>query len=285
MHKHDITVPLVVTYCNKFKATNHENTRRLVETLKINNWDHVVLGDGETWVNFMTKINACRRYLETLNPDKVVIVSDAHDVYCTRNVHYFMEDFKALNKPIVTSMELFAEGQINYRPKFEYKQVEWLGPYFEHHGMCVKPTDHVKKYINGGLTCGYAKNLLHLHNWMFEKGYTDDQKGTAAYANAHPDDVHLDMNAQMLHTCTSGVNFGIHTMSQLDDSPSFDELFGHSAYFLHIPGLRCGGGQPILYDVVYDVMQKYNARIAGQIPTHNYNYIEFKRYYEGEKKK
>jgi hypothetical protein len=71
---------------------------------------------------------------------------------------------------------------------------------------------------------------------------------------------------------------------QCADSPSFGELFGHSAYFLHIPGLRCGGGQLMLYDVVYDVLQKYNSRLAVQLPNHAYNYVAFKHYYESEKK-
>jgi len=276
--------PLVITYCNKFKETNHENTRRLVETLQNNDWDYIVLGEGETWVNFMTKINACRNHLNTLPPDKIVIMTDAHDVYCLRNAHYFVSEFKALNTPIVVSMELFAEGRLNYNPNKVYQQVEWLGAYFEHHGMRVAQTDQVKKYVNGGLICGYVQNLLHLYNWMFENGYTDDQKATAAYANAHPDEVHLDMDARLLHTCTSGVNFGLHAQMQCDDSPSFGELFGYSAYFLHIPGLGCGGGQPILYDVVYDVIQKYNPRIASRSPKYRYNYVAFKPYHEHEKK-
>ena len=108
--------PLVVTYCNKFKETNHENTRRLGETLQNNDWAHVVLGEGETWVNYMTKMSAYRRHLETLPPDKIVIISDAHDMYCLRNVHYFVSEFKALNKPIVVSAEFFAEGRINHDP-------------------------------------------------------------------------------------------------------------------------------------------------------------------------
>jgi hypothetical protein len=199
-------------------------------------------------------------------------------------MHYFINEFKSLNKPIVVSAELFAEGRVNYNPDHAYTQVEWLGPYFEHHGMSVSATDHVKKYINGGLICGYAKSLMHMHGWMVEKGYTDDQKGTAAYANAYPDNMYLDMDTQLLHTCTASVNFGLHSSAQNDDSPSFGELFGHSAYFLHIPGLNCGGGQPILYDVVYEVIQKYNSRIASNIPTYQYDYVRFKNYYDSEKK-
>ena len=276
--------PIVITYCDKYKAINYENTRRLVETLKVNNWEHVVLGEGEHWENYTTKVKAYKKHLETVSPDKIVVIADAHDVYCLRNVHYFVEEFKELKKSIVISMELFAEGRVNYNPLREYSQVEWLGPYYEHHGMQVSTTDHTKKYINSGLMCGYAKNLMHLNEWTIQHGFTDDQKAAASYANAHPDDVHLDMNANILHTCTSGVNFGLHTHAQLTDSPSFGELFGHSAYFLHTPGLRCGGGQLGLYDMVYEVLQKYNARSAGRIPEYNYNYVKFKDYHESEKK-
>jgi hypothetical protein len=41
----------------------------------------------------------------------------------------------------------------------------------------------------------------------------------------------------------------------------------------------------MLYDVVHDVMQKYNARIASQLPNHSYNYVAFKQYHEYEKKR
>ncbi|MBM3455351.1 MAG: hypothetical protein FJX80_09415 [Bacteroidetes bacterium] len=282
-HIDDVEVPIVVSYCNKFEEMNYENTRRLVETLKRNEWNYVILGKGEKWVNFMTKIKACHKYLKTLNPNKVVVITDAHDVYCLRNVHYFMNEFKTLNASIVTSMEMFAEGKLEYNSNETYQQVEWLGPYFEHHDIKITENDISKKFINGGLICGYAKDLIHLNEWMLEHGYTDDQKAIGAYANTYPDTVLLDFNSKLLHTCTSSVNFGLHTDAQRLDSPSIGELFGHSSYFIHIPGLNCGGGQPILYDVVYDVITKYNSNIANSIPSYQYDYVRFKKYHNENK--
>lgn len=278
----DVDIPLVITYCNKYKTTNFENTRRFVDTLKANEWDHVVLGDGEVWEHFITKMKSYKAHLATLDPNKIVVVSDAHDVYCLRHPHYFVEEFKALQKPIVASMELFAEGCVNYNPNQTYFQVTWLGPYFEHHGMHIKGNDHCRKYINSGLLCGYAKDVLSLYTWGIENDFADDQKAAGAYANAFPEKIHLDMNADLLHSCTSGVNFGLHSHAQVMDSPSFGELFGQSAYFLHIPGFNCGGGQPLLYNLVYDVLQKYNIKTATQTYP-SYNFVKFKKYHDNYK--
>ena len=41
--ENDILKPLVITYCNKYKNNNFENTRRFVETLENNNWNYYIL--------------------------------------------------------------------------------------------------------------------------------------------------------------------------------------------------------------------------------------------------
>jgi hypothetical protein len=271
--------PLVITYCNKFKSTNFENTRRFVETLKNNNWEYLILGEGEEWKGFITKIIAVKKYLENINPDKIVVISDAHDVYCIKNSNLFINDFKKLNKSIIVSMELFAEGSINYNNNKDYYQVTLLTTYFKNNNININNIN--KKYVNGGLICGYANELLIFYNWMLENNYTDDQKAIGSYMNTYSDKVYADISNELLHTTTCFVNGGLHNNSQVVDSPSISELVGQQSYFLHIPGINGSKGQNFLYESIYKILQVINFNELQKIYP-NYNFINYKDYYESK---
>lgn len=271
--------PLVITYCNKFKSTNFENTRRFVETLKNNNWEYLILGEGEEWKGFISKMIAYKNYLKNINSDKIVIISDAHDVYCIKNSKLFINDFKNINKKIIVSMEIFAEGSINYKSDKEYVQVTWLGHYFEYNNINYNIIE--KKFVNSGLICGYAKDLYNLFDWMLTNNFTDDQKALGAYMNLYPNKVYADISNKLLHTTTCFVNGGLHNNSQVVDSPSISELVGQQSYFLHIPGINGSKGQNFLYESIYKILQVINFNELQKIYP-NYNFINYKDYYESK---
>jgi len=280
----NLDIPLVITYCNKYNKTNRtgsDNTNRFVETLENNSWNYIILGEGEKWDGFITKIIAIKNFLENINPEKVVIISDAHDVYCLKNPKYFINDFKSYNKSIVVSMELFAEGSINYDFNKSYFQVTWLNAYFKHNNINYKNIN--KKFVNGGLYCGYAKNIYDFYNWLLLNNYVDDQKALGAFINENPNIAYLDINNELLHTTTSLVNCGIHTNNQIVDSPSINELIGQKSYFLHIPGINISKGQNFLYENIYKLLKFINFNESQKIYPH-YNLVDYKLYYEKEEK-
>lgn len=273
----DLNKPLVITYCNKYKTNNYENTRRLVETLEKNNWDYMVLGEGEEWKGFTTKMIAYKNYLNLLNPEKIVVISDAHDVYCIRNSQLFINDFKLLNKNIIVSMELYAEGSLIYDPNINYVQVTWLGPYFEFNNIDYNKIN--RKFVNSGLIAGYAKDILEYFNWSLKNNYIDDQKALGAYINTFPNTVYTDLDANFLHTTGSFICGGLNSHIQVSDSPSINELIGQKSYFLHIPGLNFSPGQKFLYESIYKVLQFLNYNVVQKI-YENYDLINFKKYYQ-----
>lgn len=269
--------PLVITYCNKYKTENYENTNRFVETLKNNNWEYVILGEGEQWNGFITKIIAIKNYLENINSEKIVVISDAHDVYCLKNSKNFINDFKSFNKNIVVSMELFAEGLVTYDFNKDYYQVTWLGPYFESNNIDYKNIN--KKFVNGGLYCGYAKTIYLFYKWMLFKKYTDDQKALGAFMNQYPNVVYPDFNNKLLHTTTSFVNGGTSNEKQTHDSPTLSELVGQHSYFLHIPGINGSKGQNFLYENIYKLLKFINLNELQSLYPY-YNLINYEEYYE-----
>ena len=273
----DCEIPVVISYCNKYKTENFENTCRFVNTLELNNWEYKIIGHGEIWNGFITKMTGYRDYLKTLDSNKIVVISDAHDVYCTRNSTNFIKEFNKYNANIIVSMEMFAEGSLAYSKEREpYFQVTWLGEYFKYHN--IDPNSTFKKYVNSGLLIGYAKHLLHLFNWCLENNYTDDQKALGAYMNKYPEGVYADINNNILHTTSSFVNIGLQHKNQMDDAPSFDELMGRRSFFLHIPGIGISNGQKYLYTNIYNFIKAFNSKEAKKIYP-NYDIENFENYH------
>lgn len=246
--------PIVLTYCDKYHKNGFENTSRYINTLNNNNWDYIILG-GETdiWEGYMTKIKAYKKYLETIEPNKIVVVTDAHDVYCLRNSSSFVENFKKNKYNMIVSMELLAEGYIQYDKNKIYRQVTWLDKYFKYHN--INYGCFMKKFVNSGLICGYSKDLLDCFNYMIDNNYNDDQKALGDYMNKYPDKVFADLESNIFDTCVSLVNAGIESYSQVLHSPSLNELIGQKSFFIHIPGINCSKGQMYLYNKIYEILK------------------------------
>jgi hypothetical protein len=258
MNLDNINKPLVISYCNKYLTEKHENTTRFVETLNTNNWEYVVLGDNEVWDGFITKIKGYNNFLKTSNPKKIIVIADAHDMYCLRDSMSFIEMFKKYKSDIVVSMELTGEGSTIYDKNKKYFQVTWLKDYFNYYN--INYGHFTKKFVNSGLICGYAKDLLEFTDYLIENNYTDDQKGLGLYMNKYPEKIYADIEGDLLHTCVSMVCGGLQAHSQIYDSPSLNELVGQKSFFLHIPGLKISNGQSFLYNKVYEILKIFNLK-------------------------
>ena len=275
----DTDVPLVVTYCNKYPTECSVNTGKFIGTLLNNDWEYVVLGTGEIWDGFMTKITACRNFLSSLDSKKVVVIADAHDVFCLRNSCTFISMFHRYKCNMIVSTEHFAEGSTMHYVNKNYGKVTWLDKYFKYHN--INHSRHAKKFVNAGLVCGYFDTLLHYLNWIIDNKYTDDQKGLGAYMNAYPEHIYADFSDELLHTTCSLVNAGCYSYGQLSDSPSLNELLGQKSFFLHIPGLSGSKGQEFLYNSIYDLLKFFNMKELQLLyPSYGLNSLTPQKYVE-----
>jgi hypothetical protein len=249
--------PLVISYCNSDKDNTHPNTQNFIRTLENNDWKYNILGRGDIWKGFTSKIEKYYEFLLTLDPNNIVILSDSRDVFCTKNPSSFINDFKKYNKKIVVSMEIFAEGNITYDVNKEYQQVTWIEEYWKMYNIDYNKIN--RKFVNSGLIAGYVDELTKFFKWSIDNLYTDDQKALGAYVNQYPELIYADIDAELLHNSGAFICGGVQYRDiQNIDSPTLLELIGNKSYFLHIPGLAISPGQTFAYNNINKILDFMN---------------------------
>jgi len=243
----DVTRPLVVTYDNN----PNDYTNRFFKSLETNKWDYISLGNGEEWRGLVNKIIAYHKYVQTLPENKVIVLSDARDVVCLRSPKAFMEAFLSFHREIVVSMELLCDGKFTVKDDYVSDVCVPLTKYWNYNNISTLPA---RKFVNSGLIVGRAGALSRCLEWvlsyMTQSNLNNDQSAFGMYINAFPDRVACDIDASVLHSSVFGVNAGLQNIHiQKEDSPTFAELFGRGAFFLHLPGLSAKG-QHIVYQQV-----------------------------------
>lgn len=255
---------LLISY--ESNLSENLNSQFFKKTLEKNNWKFKFIGDKEKWIGFKSRINGYYNFLKSLPDDKVVVLSDARDVFCLRDPSLFVEKIKnKIDKKIIISAECFLKGHMEWNKQqikealkqdsdFFFQGVP-LDKYWEYYD---KTNDlPYRKYLNAGLIIGKVINLVKAFKWIIDNNYNDDQLGFSEYTNNYPDLVYLDHDAKFVHTSTSFIMGGLYNLSiQKKDTPSFDELFGLSSYFLHIPGLNISKGQKKIYNTIYKILDK-----------------------------
>lgn len=244
MQINNLDIPLVVTYDN----IPNEYTQYFTKTLRAQKWDHIIIGKGEVWEGWTTRMKAYRNYLYTLPDEKIVVLSDARDVVCTRSPKAFMDAFKSFNKDIVACMELICAQTFEQpQERRALANCQPLHEYWSYYGITTLPK---RKFVNAGLLSGRVKALKVYFDWAIEKGFKDDQLALGNYLNAFPQTIAADTEAAMLHTTNFALNAGVKDIHrQKHDSPTFAELFGRGAFFLHLSGAN-NPGQKVIFEYV-----------------------------------
>jgi len=256
--------PLLLTYDNAPTDT----TRRFIRTLEKNGWGYRLVGEGEVWMGFISKLKGYRNALESLPDNKLVILSDARDVLCLRGPTAFTEGFVSFNRDLVVSMEVLCQGNFDVPETFCGGQCIPLTAYWKHNNITSLPA---RKFANSGLIAGRASSLKTFLDWAIANNFTDDQLALCKYMVNFPERIGADFQAVLLHTSTFGVNAGIQSIHiQKNDSPTFAEIFGRGAFFLHIPGC-VNKGQKIVYTEVCKVI---DGGVWGPLLSDPYKYKE-----------
>jgi hypothetical protein len=267
-------IPLLVSYENNMENT--ENSLLFKKTLETNNWEYMFIGEGTKWSGFKDKIINYYICLQNLPEEKIVVFSDSRDVFCLRSPLTFVEYIKSIinSNKIIVSAEMFLIGHMDW-PENEIEKCLskdenffWQGVPLNKYWTYYNKLDNLplRKYVNSGLIIGKVKDLCNVLKWIIDQNYTDDQLGIANYLNTFPELVELDYNASILHTSTYGVNGGLYDIErQKHDAPTFSELFGMSAFFLHIPGLNGSKGQKYLYETIKKMTELEIIKLNNEI--------------------
>lgn len=226
---------------------SNENCKNFIKSVHNNDWDYEIIGHGHEWKNVFDKVHLYYNYLKTIDPEKLVVLSDSRDVFCVRPPIYFKKAFDSFNKPIVISLELFCQKHsYDLEDLSEAWQSTPINKYWKESGA----VPNIRKYVNSGLIAGKAKDLIQFLDWAIKSEFKDDQLALCIYTNTFPERIAADIDARLLHTSGYGVNIGLNTHKQWVDSPSISELTGRLGFFLHLPGIEVSMGQKKIYDLV-----------------------------------
>jgi len=239
---------LVISYDND----PTDNTRFFVKTLEANGWNYKIIGRGEIWKGFKSKVEGYNNYLTYLDPNSIIILSDARDVVCVRSPKAFMDAFRSFDGDFVVSMELFCCGKADVPLDFQCVQSAPLTNYWKYHNVQELP---IRKFANSGLVAGKAGAIQKWLQFAIDNKFEDDQLSLCHYINTFPERIRVDSEAKLLHTSTFGVNAGMQTIFlQATDSPTLAEMYGRGAFFLHLPGIG-GHGQSTVYNDVCAIIE------------------------------
>lgn len=162
-----MTSPFVVTYDN----CPNDNTRLFLKTLETNGWNYTLLGEGDKWIGLMNKVIAYHKYLKTLDPSTVVILSDARDVVCVRGPKAFLEGWSTFKKDMVVSMELFCDTKMDVPDNYTGNGCASLVKYWAYNNIKTLPS---RKFVNSGLVAGRASELCKWLEWTLDNKYEND---------------------------------------------------------------------------------------------------------------
>ena len=164
----------VVTYANK--------SRGMFETL-VNNQFEVpvtVLGMGEKWEGFPTKVKAYCDYTHSLPPRDIVVIVDGFDTQINGTLEKAVRRFRDIDKKIVVSVHPGLIPGAFVRKIF---------------GTC-----EANETANSGLMMGYVENMRTLLDDMRNKKCKDDQRVLNTLCEKH--EVFVD-NEQLIFENTT----------------------------------------------------------------------------------
>lgn len=130
-----------------------------------------VLGFGDRWINYMQKFNSILKYIETLDPEKIIIFLDGFDTKISKDPKLAVFLFMKLG---YTDKVLFSSDVGRNRHGF-ISYVDRLLTSISFPNSC---NEKEYKYINSGMYMGRAKNVHYILNKIILNSYgeVDDQK-------------------------------------------------------------------------------------------------------------
>lgn len=252
----DINIPLVIS-----NDANLEKESYFLNSLTKHNWEYAILSSENKW-------RAYKEYLDTLPDDKLVVISDTHSVICCRSSKQFIKAFQSKQRSILTCMDVLCHAK--FETDVARGQCIPLHKYWQENKRDTKP---LRKFVNGGLVCGKASSLRKLFAWSLTQASCPDQMLYANYMNTFPSEVYADDKAEILHSSSYAHYGALYSYEhQIQDSPTLAELFGHGAFFLHIPNLE-DNGQKTMYKYVKAVLDL--GANASLLKINNFPEIDF----------
>lgn len=216
---------IVLAYANKHNASYH-NFRNSLFKQGFSPKQITIIGKGEKWVDFMTKIRGYRNYLERVPPDEIVCIVDCFDVLACAGPVELQQKYTS-----------FCDSQTGYFPIV-----------FGAEDMCLyncEPLtwwDYIKgrpdygfRYLNSGFFIGRSRDIHSVLCEILGTDHTDDQLALCEYFNQHPEEIELDTTCQLVANITSTKHLQFENVHERVRNIET----GQYPCFVHIPGMIC----------------------------------------------
>ena len=213
----------IITYEN----TNHDHLEFLKKSARKHGWKNIkVLGNGQMWKGFGTKIFECKRYLETLDKNDIAIIIDARDVIINGSPDDFVRKIIEFN--IQDKVLFSAEGGCCPEDKNQYKPM--IVTQEERQFMEDKQTNGPFKYLNAGMLVGKVKNIIDIYPYDMTHEEQDDQNAAVKYWYRNPHKIELNYNEEIFSNATWSINE--HGYNKLDNGKFQSKVTGAVPVFI-----------------------------------------------------
>lgn len=194
-------------------------------------WDLRVLGVGQKWESFRTKMELYCQELRRIKPDQVVVCLDAYDAVCARDSDGLIDTFRKLDAPVVAGYESVAVPTI-YNKWIRVGMAPAIDKWKAHHNISARGV-----FVNSGCVVGGAGDVLNVWEWILayeEFAIDDDQIGVGCYMNEFPEKVKLDTGSRIVWNDHMFYNTKMEERGDKLIVPEPEEV----PYFIHFPGLK-----------------------------------------------
>jgi predicted nucleic acid-binding Zn ribbon protein len=222
----------------------------LKKTCEIYGSKLIVLGYGEKWKGFRWRQKIVLNYLKTLKNDDIVCFVDGFDVICIRNLNEFKNVFIKLTNKYNSKIIVSEHKMIINNDILSYLNYYFVKMYFDE---CKKIS------LNAGSYVAYVKNLIEIFeniNNISNNDEDDDQVILTKYCKLHPNDMYIDVNAEIFLTvCNPYKN--IDNILVFNNNKIYYK--GNQPFFIH------AAGETYLDNILIKMNIDYNDNICDKL--------------------
>jgi len=196
----------------------------LIESVKKNNGELIILGLGEKWQGFNWRNKLVLNFIDKLNDNDIVCFIDGYDVICIRDTNQLIDEFKKIKQREKCKIIVGFENQLNI--------YNWIGSKLLF-GNCNGNS------LNAGTYIGYVNDLKEIINDILKNNHNDnadDQFLMTNYCILNPNNIYIDTKAELFLTLVDSSK-QINIDPYIYDGQIIYNL--QKPFFIHAPANTC----------------------------------------------
>jgi hypothetical protein len=193
----------------------------LMESVKINGGELIILGLNEKWQGFNWRNKLIFEYISKLDDDNIICFVDGYDVLCVKKLSSLTDEFYNIKKRENCKMIVGYENKLNI--------YNWLGGIFMFNGSP----------LNAGTYISTVKDLKTIISKILENNKLnslDDQILLIEFNDKYPNDIYIDSKSELFLTL-------VDACKQINVNDIYVEnkiiYNNNNPYFIHCAGNTC----------------------------------------------